>query len=107
MDKQPEKKINLIKEAVSNGNYRYTVHGAKQRVARRIKRREVEEAIDSGEIIEDYLEHHYGPACLLLGRTNEGKALHMLYSLQKVVDIITIYEPDLTEWENDLRTRRK
>lgn len=107
MVKQLQDKIKFIKEAVKEGRYRYTIHGAKQRIARRIKRYEIEEAVDGGEIIEDYPEHHYGSACLLLGKTAEGKSLHILCSLQNIVDIITIYEPNLREWENDLKTRRK
>lgn len=107
MDKRLQEKLDHIKKAVAKGRYKYTLHGAQQRIARRLKRKEIEEAISSGEIIEDYPEHHYGPASLLLGKVGEGKALHVLCSLQEIVDIITVYEPDLKEWEEDLKTRRK
>lgn len=107
MTKQLQNKMEYIIEAVRDGRYRYTVYGAKQRIARRIKRKEIEQAINSGEIIEDYHEHHYGPACLLIGKTERDKVLHILCSLQEVVDIITVYEPDLEEWEEDLKHRRK
>jgi hypothetical protein len=95
-----------IAEAVMQGRYRYTVHGARQRIARNISREELEDAIGSGEIIEDYPNHHYGPCCLVLGRTAQGKALHVLCSCRTVVDIVTVYEPDPAEWEDDLRTRK-
>lgn len=107
MAKKIQDKLEHIKEALAEGRYRYTIHGAKQRIARRLKRREIEAAIKSGEIVEDYPKHHYGPACLVLGRTEKGRALHILCSLQQIVDIITVYEPDLIEWEEDLKTRRK
>lgn len=107
MAKRFQNKLGHIKKAVAAGKYRYTIHGAKQRIARRFKKREIENALKSGEIIENYPEHHYGPACLLLGKTATGKNLHILCSLQEVVDIITVYEPDLIEWEEDLKTRRK
>lgn len=107
MGKRLSDNLDHIKRAIVTGRYRYTIHGAKQRIARRIRRYEIEEAISSGEIIEDYPEHHYGAACLLLGKTERGKVLHILCSLQEVVDIITVYEPDLIEWEEDLKTRRK
>lgn len=106
MVKRLQEKMVYIAQAISQGRYRYTIHGAQQRIARRIKRHEVEEAIAKGEIIEDYPDHHYGSACLVLGRTAEGKPLHILCSLQEVIDIITVYEPDLKEWKEDLRTRR-
>lgn len=105
--KKLQEKLDYIKKAVREGKYKYTLHGAKQRIARRLKRKEIDEAISSGEIIEDYPEHHYGPACLLLGKTSEGKSLHILCSLQEVVDLVTVYEPDLEEWEEDLKTRRQ
>lgn len=60
------------------------------RIARGIERREIEEVIAAGEIIEDYARHHYGPACLILGSTSEGKALHLLCSVRATVDIITV-----------------
>lgn len=107
MAKKLQDKMQHITEAVKDGRYRYTVHGAKQKIARRLRRAEIEEALKTGEVIEDYPEHHYSPACLILGRTEKGKALHILCSLQEIVDIITVYEPDLTEWKEDLKTRRK
>ena len=107
MSKKLWKNLDYIKKAVADGKYRYTIHGAKQRIARRIRRREIEEVIASSEVIEDYPDHHYGSACLLLGKTVRGKNLHILCSLQEIVDIITVYEPDLLQWEEDLKTRRK
>ena len=102
-----QQKMAQIAQAVGQGRYRYTVHGAQQRIARRLRRQEIEQAIASGEIIEDYPQHHCGPACLILGRTAQGKALHVLCSLRATVDIITVYEPEPTEWEADLKTRRR
>lgn len=96
-----------IAQAVAAGRYRYTIHGAQQRIARGLHRVEIEEAIASGEIVEDYPTHHRGPACLILGRTRTGVALHLVCSCQAVVDIITVYRPDPDEWEPDLRTRRR
>lgn len=106
MDERLARQLAAIAGAISGGQYRYTVHGAQQRIARRIHRDEIEDAIASGEIIEDYPGHHYGPACLILGRTREGRPLHILCSVRSMVDIITVYEPDPTEWEADLRVRR-
>lgn len=96
----------LIVQAVASGQYRYTVHGAQQRIARNIHGHEVEAAIASGEIIEHYPQHRYGPACLILGWTRTGRPIDIVCSVQPIVAIITVYEPNLTEWEADLRTRR-
>ena len=99
-------KMAAIDRAVAAGHYRYTIHGAQQRIARSIQGHEVTEAIASGEIIEDYPQHHYGPAALILGRTRANRPLHVLCSVRAVVDIITVYEPSPNEWEADLKTRR-
>ena len=107
MADDPQQKMARVARAVAQGRYRYTRHGAEQRIARGVERHEIEEAIASGEIIEDYPQHHYGPACLTLGRTARGRALHVLCSVRAMVDIITVYEPDRNEWEDDLRTRRQ
>ena len=80
-----------IRAAIASGRYRYTLHAAQQRIARRIDRSEIEEAVASGDIIEDYPEHHYGPACLVFGRTSHGRLLHLVLSARSPVDIITIY----------------
>ena len=99
-------KMAAVAQAVAQGHYRYTLHAAQQRIARRISRHEFQEAIAAGQIIEDYPRHHYGPACLILGSTAQGKALHIVVSSRPVVDIITIYEPDPNEWVADPKTRR-
>lgn len=102
-----KQKMLKIIQSVSEGNYRYTIHGAHQRIERNLNREEIEETIKSGENIEDYPEHHYGPACLILGKTKQGKVIHIVCSQKEMVDIITVYEPDLADWESDLKTRRK
>ncbi len=101
-----QKLANLARE-VTLGRYRYTIHGTQQRIARRLKREDIEQAILKGEIIEDYPEHHYGPACLLMGVTKKGKVLHVLCGLEPVVTIITVYEPDPNEWESNWKVRKK
>ena len=106
MDADLAEQMAQLARAVASGQYRYTVHGAQQRIARRLRREEIEDAIASGDIIEDYPRHHYGPACLILGHTSQGRSLHVVCSVRGLIAIITVYEPDPTEWEADLRTRR-
>jgi hypothetical protein len=99
--------ITKIGQAVREGRYRYTVHAAQQLIARRIRTEEVQQAIASGEVIEDYPQHHYGPACLILGRTRRGRVLHVLCALKPVVAVITVYEPSPEKWEADWKRRRR
>jgi hypothetical protein len=100
-------KLTHVIACVRLGRYRYTIHAAQRRIKRGITREEIEQILTKGEIIEEYPSHHYGEACLLFGRTVGGRVLHILVSLNETVDIITVYEPDLTKWEEDLKTRRR
>ena len=87
--------------------YEYSLHAVDQSILRRITRREVEQAIAEGEIIEDYPTDKYGPSCLLLGFTAKGRPLHVQcsYPSGARVRIITVYEPDPSVWV-DYRLRR-
>ncbi len=90
--------LNRIREAFKTGKYQYTRHGAEQRIKRNISRSDVEETIESGEIIEYYPDDKYGPSCLVSGTASTGKSLHIQVSLPQNVKIITVYEPDSAKW---------
>ena len=51
-------------------------------------------------LIEDYPDDKYSPSCLLLGFTETEGPLHLQvsYADTELVRIITLYEPDETEW---------
>ena len=100
-------KMTQVARAVAAGRYRYTYHGAQQRIARGIHEHDVETALANGEIIEDYPHHRYGPACLILSSATAGDPLHVVCSLREIVDIISVYRPDPDEWEADWKTRRR
>lgn len=95
-----------IKSAFAEGNYLFTEHAARRTLQRRISREEIEQAIVRCEIIEVYPDDKYGPSCLLLGVTDDGRVLHILVSYPPpVVKIVTVYEPDPDEWD-DYRVRK-
>jgi len=85
----------------------YSLHAVDQSILKRITRREIEEAIAEGEIIEDYPTDKYGPSCLVLGTTAAGRPLHIQCTCpsRQRVKIITLYDPDPREW-SDFKTRR-
>jgi len=95
-----------LKRIIRNGEYRYSDHAVKKMISRSIDRTEVEETIMSGEIIEEYPDDKYSPSCLVYGKTKAGRDLHVQLSLPPSVVIITVYEPEETEWIN-CRIRRK
>lgn len=96
----------MLKKAFQDKTYIMTAHGSDRAVKRRIRSAEIEEAITSGEVIEDYLDDKYGPSCLILGYTEDQRPLHIQVSYPTKIKVITVYEPSLDEWEEDLRMRK-
>lgn len=76
-------------------------------ILRQITIQEIREAIGSAEMIKDYPDDKYGPSCLLLGLTVNGRPLHVQcsYPTRSLIKIITVYEPEPTEWI-EFRVRR-
>lgn len=92
--------LESLKQAFKDGNYQYTAHAVQRTTVRQISRPEIEHAVAHAEVIEDYPDDKYGPSCLLYGDTEQGRPLHIQVSYP-IVKIITAYEPDPNEWENN------
>jgi hypothetical protein len=90
--------LKAIKNKIKKGDYRFSDHAVKQMIKRSISRQDVESAIYSGKIIEKYPDDKYSPSCLIYGKTNEGKDIHVQVSLPPAVVIITTYIPNPEEW---------
>jgi len=97
--------IKGIKDEIKKGEYRFSDHAVKRMLKRAIDRSEVENAIMTGEVIEEYPDDKYSPSCLVYGKTKEGRNLHVQVSLPPSVVVITTYEPKSTEWI-DCKIRR-
>ncbi|MPZ75442.1 MAG: DUF4258 domain-containing protein [Deltaproteobacteria bacterium] len=70
---------------------------------------EVLEALNGGEIIEEYADDRPYPSCLILGRTHAKRPLHIVcapLSTEQRLIIITIYQPDPARWEADFKGRK-
>jgi hypothetical protein len=94
-----------IRDKIRVGQYVFSDHAVKRMIKRAILRQEVETVISEGEIIEEYPYDKYSPSCLVYGKTEAGRELHIQVSSPPVVVVITAYEPDPEEWENG-RNRR-
>lgn len=69
---------------------------------------EVEQAILSGIIIEDYPEDKPYHSLLILGRTHSGRPLHTVAAWseeENICILVTVYEPDPDLWI-EFKTRR-
>jgi hypothetical protein len=101
------KTLSDVQTQLSQGRFEFTRRAFKRAVERNISEQEIREASEQLAVIEDYPTDKYSPSCLLLGYTKSDRPLHLQVSLadSDVVVIITLYEPDETEWL-DHRMRR-
>ena len=103
-----ERRLAVIRERMEHGDYIVSFTHTEKLRERKIAAEDVEEAIRTGGIIEDYPEDPRGPSCLILGRSG-SRPLHVVCGGldEEQILIITAYEPDPAEWESDCRTRRR
>ncbi len=97
-----------LQRLCEDGSIRWTDHVLKRLLQRGIRQSDVIQAIQSGEIIDDYPDDYPYPNCLLLGGDTAGGALHVRCGRGLgEIWMITAYHPDPDEWESDLKTRKK
>jgi len=101
----PQDLIVQIRAAFRTGQYEVSRHAAVRMLRRVIRSGDIEEAIADAEIIETYPDDKYGPSVLILGLTRTGRPLHIQVAYERM-RIVTVYEPDPTEWV-DGRYRRR
>jgi hypothetical protein len=89
----------LFKEAVHKQQIRISLHAAEAALTEHITRVEIEAALFSAQVLEDYPDWWLGPSCLVYGQTQTGRDLHIVVSyLELPVTIITVYEPRSPKW---------
>lgn len=61
-----------------------------------------------GEIIEQYPDDFPFPSCLIYGKDNNNKIIHICMSDEGTCSrIITAYYPDINRWSADLKVRKE
>jgi hypothetical protein len=84
-----------------------TEHAAERFHQRGIRINDVYSALKNGEIIEQYPDDFPFPSCLILGRDQNNKHIHVCMSDEGTSSrIITAYYPDSEKWEKDWKNRR-
>jgi len=69
---------------------------------------EVRYVIENGEIIEDYPKDERGHSCLLLGKGEDGRPIHVVCTPKEdYLAIITTYLPSPEQWTGNFRKRKK
>jgi hypothetical protein len=92
--------IGEIRYKFAQNLFEFTKHAVDRMILRHITVDEVREAVDNGEVIEDYAEDKYGQSYLILGFTSVNRPLHIQCSspTRPLVKIVTVYEPDAANW---------
>lgn len=92
--------IDQIRAKIQADQFEISQHAVNNSILRHVTLQEVREAFAQGEIIEDYPDDKYGPSCLVLGFTRNGRPLHIQCShpSRPVLKIITLYQPDPDKW---------
>lgn len=69
--------IKETKKKFKSDEYEISFHAEKERYAEDIAISDLENAIENGEILEDYPEDPRGPSCLILGYSKE-RPIHIV-----------------------------
>ena len=89
-------------------NIAVTKHAKSRLTERGISIGDIQNAIQTGEIIEQYENDKPFPSCLVLGTTEQNKYMHVVASIDNgYLYVITAYYPNENEWETDLKTRKE
>ena len=96
------KTLERVQSQLASGEFEFSRHALKRVVERNISEQDITQGGAQANIIEDYPDDKYSPSCLLLGFTQTGRPLHIQVSLAEtdLVKVITVYEPDPSEWIN-------
>jgi hypothetical protein len=86
----------------------YRVHAVQRMFERKISARKVRQALETGEVIEDYSTEMPEPSRLILGFQGK-RPFHVVTSENaggNEITVITVYVPDADKWKKDFRSRK-
>ena len=86
----------------------FRVHAVQRMFERGISERRVRQALEAGDIIEDYSAEMPEPSRLILGFQGK-RPFHVVTSEStetNEITVITVYVPDPEKWKKDFRSRR-
>ena len=100
--------IEKLRELFEIDNVFVTEHSAERFRQRGIKTSDIRNAVNTGEIIEQYPDDYPFPSCLILGIARNGKIIHVCMSDEGTASrIITAYYPDPSKWSDDFKTGKE
>ena len=87
-------KIDWIRDRVKKGEYYFSKHGDQERQNDNLTVDDVEEALTTGRILEQYEDTGRGESCLVAGFTEGGIPVHAVCGMRgDWLAVITVYVP--------------
>lgn len=108
-----ELKEERIRKLAANDRLAFKSHTALRMRQRRISSDEVKEALQNCKIIENYPNDYPFPSGLVVGYTRKKRAIHAVVVIddqnkeEGMLWIITVYEPNILEWQEGFEKRRR
>ncbi|MBI3163249.1 MAG: DUF4258 domain-containing protein [Chloroflexi bacterium] len=87
----------------------FRIHAIQRMFERRVSEENVRQILQSGEMIEDYSSEMPHPGGLMSGRRGD-RPLHVVMAentRDNELVVITVYEPDPSQWKTHFRSRKK
>lgn len=99
--------IEFIRASVRRREYELSLHADDERLADGLTMKDIETALTSAEMLEDYPDDPRGASCLVLGFAAK-RPLHLVCgkTRQDRLLIITTYRPQSPKWKDE-RTRNR
>ena len=93
--------ITWIQHKIRTNDYYFSRHADQERQNDNLYISEVEEAVLTGRILEQYDDTGRGESCLVVGFTEQGKPIHIVCGKKEhLLAIITIYIPTPPKFKN-------
>jgi hypothetical protein len=108
-----ELKEERIRKLAGNDKIAFKKHTALRMHQRGISSEEVKEALQKCKIIETYPNDYPLPSGLVVGYTRKKRAIHAVVVIDEedkeegMLWIITVYEPNILEWQEGFEKRRE
>lgn len=81
--------------------YLYSRHGDRERQAEGLSLVEIEAALQTGRILENYPDTGRGTSCLVVGFTDAGKPIHVVCGrIGHEMVVVTVYIPKPPKFKN-------
>ena len=94
---------------MTNRRIIFRVHAIQRMFERRVSAENVRQVLQSGEMIEDYSDDMPDPGGLMSGKRGQ-RPIHVVMAENTKEDelvVITVYEPDPSQWKAGFRDRKE